>query len=187
MKLSTLLVSAAALVSVAVISTPVFAQTSSEAPAVMTDTHIQRIKQNCKAATRTIQQIHANDGPLRVNRGQIYDSMSSKLMTPLNSRLIVNKLDASSMVKITAQYSNTLTDFRESYKSYDNQMSDVLEIDCIRQPVRFYDEVAEARKLRGIVHANVVKLHTLITEYGDAFSNFRTQAAAPKDTQKETE
>lgn len=149
--------------------------------AVMTDSHIQRIKQNCRSATNTIQQIHTNDGPLRVNRGQVYDSLSSKLMTPLNSRLILNKLDASALVKLTAQYDKTLNEFRDNYKNYDNQMSNVLTIDCTKQPVRFYDAVAEARRLRGVVYSNVTKLSTIIKEYGDAFTTFRTQFNSGQD------
>jgi hypothetical protein len=96
-------------------------------------------------------------------------------MTPLNSRLIVNKLDASALVKATAQYDKTLSEFRENYRKYDNQMSAVLTIDCIKQPVRFYDSVAEARQLRSIVHGSVVKLHDLIIGYGDSFTVFKTQ------------
>lgn len=152
---------------------PVSAQTTDTA--TMTDSHIQIIKQNCKAASRTIQQIHANDGPLRVNRGQAYDSISTKLMTPLNSRLIVNKLDASSLVKTTAQYDKVLSEFRENYRKYDNQMSSVLTIDCVKQPVRFYDAVSEARQLRSVVHGNVTKLHDLIADYGNSFTTFQTQ------------
>ena len=141
----------------------------------MTDEHIQRIKQNCRSAMRTLQQLHVNDGPLRVNRGQAYDSVSTKLMAPLNSRLTANKLDASSMVKITAQYDKTLTDFRESYKKYDNQMTSVLKINCVKQPVTFYDAVTLARERRADVHNHVVRLHELIREYGGQFSDFRTQ------------
>lgn len=146
-----------------------------QSPDVMTDAHIQRIKQNCSAATRTIQRIHVNDGLLRVNRVQLYDTISAKLMTPMNSRLIVNKLDASRLVKTTAQYDKTLTDFRESYKKYYDQMTALLSIDCKKQPVTFYDSVTEARKLRSSVHGNVVKLHTLINDYGSDFGEFKTQ------------
>ncbi len=153
-------------------SMPVAAQT---ADTTMTDAHIQRIKQNCRAASRTMQQIHVNDGPLRVNRGQVYDSISTKLMAPLSSRLIVNKFDASALVKVTTQYDKALTDFRESYKKYDNKMSSVLEIDCVKQPVSFYDAVAEVRQLRAAVHGHVVKMQALIDEYSVSFNAFRSE------------
>lgn len=143
------------------------------AQTTLSDTHIRQIQQNCKAATRVIQQIHANDGPLRVNRGQVYDSISSKLMTPLNSRLIINKLDASAMVKVTAQYEKALSDFRENYRRYDNKMSDVLTVNCVKDPQHFYDELVQARHLRSVVHGDIVKVNGLIDEYGASFSAFR--------------
>lgn len=172
MKYKILIVAGVSLFATTASTSIVSAQSNNEA---MTDSHIQHIKQNCKAALRTIQQIHANDGPLRANRGEAYNSMSTKLMTPLNSRLIVNKLDASSLVKTTAQYDKTLNDFRENYRKYDNQMSTVLTIDCVKQPVRFYDNVAQARQLRSVVHGNVTKLHDLITDYETSFTAFQTK------------
>lgn len=148
---------------------------SVSAQEAMTETHIQRIQQNCTEAKRTIQQLHASDGPLRVNRGQAYEYISTKLMTPLNSRLIVNKLDASALVKVTAQYDKALTDFRSHYRDYDNQMSRTLSIDCKRQPVTFYDAVAKARELREKVHVSVTSLHSFVAEYEKAFGVFRTE------------
>lgn len=141
----------------------------------MTDAHVERIQANCNAAQRTLQQLHASDGPLRVNRGQIYDSISTKLMTRLNSRLALNKLDASVLVKITSQYDKALSAFRSNYKLYDNQMSAVLSIDCRKQPVAFYDAVTKARQLRGSVHGDVTDMRRLIVEYQKAFDAFHLQ------------
>jgi hypothetical protein len=141
----------------------------------MTDTHIQRIQANCGDALRTIQQLHTNDAPLRVDRGQVFDSISTKLMARLNGRLVLNKLDGSSLVKITAQYDKTLGDFRKNYKQYDDQMSIVLTINCTKQPVTFYDNVGKARDLRTKLHANVVSLNHLVGDYEKAFDVFRSQ------------
>ncbi|MFZ1360693.1 MAG: hypothetical protein WAS27_01520 [Candidatus Saccharimonadales bacterium] len=148
----------------------------SDGEPLMTDRHIQRIKQNCRSAARTIQQIHVNDGPLRVNRGQAYESVLSKLITPFNSRLIINKYDASSMVRIASQYDKSLTAFRENYKKYDNQMTAVLRIDCVKRPISFYDAVTEARRLRTAVNADAIQIHNYITEYGQAVTDFRAHS-----------
>ncbi len=172
MKRRILIASIAGIVALTASPVPVGAQQNEHA---MTDSHIQRIKQNCSSAKRTIQQLHTNDGPLRVNRGQVYASISSRLMTPLNSRLIVNKLDASSLVKISAQYDTALSAFIDTYIKYDNQMTTVLSIDCVKQPIKFYDAVALARERRVEVHTNVAKLHELIVEYDKECDIFRTQ------------
>lgn len=148
---------------------------SAQSNQAMTDAHVERIRANCNDAQATLQQLHASDGPLRVNRGQIYDSISTKLMTRLNSRLALNRLDASTLVNITAQYSKVLSSFRADYKQYDDQMSTVLSIDCRKQPVTFYDAVAKARQLREAVHADVGELRQLIVEYQKAFDAFYLQ------------
>ena len=64
----------------------------------MTDEHIARIRANCVDAQKTLFQIHASDAGLRVNRGQIYESMSTKLMAPFNIRLVLNRIDAANLV-----------------------------------------------------------------------------------------
>lgn len=141
----------------------------------MTDAHMQRIQQNCGEALSTIQRLHTNDGPLRVNRGQSYDSISTKLMSRMNSRLALNKLDGSSLVKITAKYDQELAAFRTNYKKYDDQMSSVLQMDCRRQPVAFYDAVAKARASRELVHQNTLTLNRLIIDYEAEFVSSRSK------------
>lgn len=141
----------------------------------MTDAHMQRIQQNCSEAIGSLQQIHTNDRLVRVNRGQAYDSMSTKLMAPMNSRLALNKLDGSSLVKITASYDQELASFRANYKKYDDQMSSVLQMDCRRQPVAFYDAVAKARASRELVHQNTLTLNRLIIDYEAEFVSSRSK------------
>lgn len=165
-----------ALVTLGVATSPVMIQqAAAQEGQPMTDAHVERIQANCNDAQTTLQQLHTSDGPLRVNRGQVYDSISTKLMTRLNSRLALNKLDGSALVKITSQYDKALSSFRSDYKLYDNQMSATLAINCRKQPVAFYDAVAKARKLRETVHNDVTEMHRLIAEYQKAFDAFSQQ------------
>lgn len=144
----------------------------------MTDAHIERIRANCTSALSIIQRLHTSDGPLYVNRVQQYEPMASKLMSQLNARLALNNLDASSMVKVTADYKQALSTFQGDYKKYDEHMKNLLTIDCRRQPVTFYDGVAKARQLRSTVHDDIVKMHQLITSYKTAFTTFYDQFKA---------
>ena len=152
---------------------------------IMTDEHIQRIKANCTSATQILQRIHVNDAPQRVDRGQVYDLISSKLMARLNSRLALNKLDGSSLVSITSKYDESLTAFRASYITYDDQVTEALKIDCHKQPVAFYDAVAKARELRVEVNTHAVALVRYVQDYGKAFDTFKTQYATVPQEQSE--
>ena len=141
----------------------------------MTEAHIERIRANCVDAQSTLRQLHASDALLRVNRGQLYESISTKLMAPLNSRISLNRLDGVSLVSIATTYESQLVYFRQSYQQYEEAMSQTLRINCINQPVVFYDSVADARSKRKKVHDSTVALHNTISEYKTEFEAFAKQ------------
>lgn len=140
--------------------------------APMTEAHITRIRANCIEVQSTLTQLHASDALLRVNRGRLYESISTKLMAPLNSRITLNKLDGSALVTITATYENQLSDFRVKYQQYEESMSEILKLNCQKQPVAFYDGVGETREKRRLVHDSAALLQKTIQAYKEAFEVF---------------
>ncbi len=140
--------------------------------APMTDEQIGRIRTSCVSAKNTLNQLHASDALLRVNRGQLYESMSTKLMARFNSRADSNHLDTKDLTTVTQSYGTVLTTFREDYKSYEIQLATALTIDCLKEPVSFYDAVALTRTKRAQVHVDVIKLHQYIDDYKVAFDAF---------------
>jgi hypothetical protein len=139
---------------------------------LMTETHIERIRGFCVEAQTTLGQLHASDALLRVNRGRLYESISTKLMTPLNSRIALNSLDSLNLPGIASRYDQELAAFRQNYQQYEEAMTRTLRIDCTKQPVAFYDSVAETRDKRQKTHDNVVKLNETIQEYKAEFEVF---------------
>lgn len=142
---------------------------------VMTDEHIARIKSNCASALATLGQIRTNDALVYVNRNQSYFSISDKLIARLNSRLALNRFDTTPLAKIATEYNGALTDFRTAYNDYSRVMTDLVKIDCSRQPVGFYDKVGEAREMRQDVYDAIKKLHTIIDQYRQAVDTFKQQ------------
>lgn len=140
----------------------------------MTDAQITRIRSSCISAKTTLNQLHASDALLRVNRGQNYESMSTKLMSRFNNRVDSNRLDAATLMSVAKNYGTTFTAFRDDYKNYEVQLAATLKIDCSKEPVSFYDGVVLARTMRAQVHTDVVKLHQYINEYQTAFDLFQT-------------
>src|SRR5690606_19742079 len=122
----------------------------------------------------------ASDALLRVNRGQIYESLASKLMDRFNDRLGSNSLDNKAMLTVTGSYRTQLNTFRSDYISYEQKLAAALAIDCTNRPAEFHTTVQEARKLRSTVHSDVVKLHQYIDDYrssvGDFFLNYERVA-----------
>lgn len=138
----------------------------------MTEAHIERIRDNCVDAQSVLTQLHASDALLRVNRGQLYESISTKLMAPFNSRVALNKYDGSKLIEQSATYERQLDDFRSSYKSYDEAMTKALKINCVNEPVAFYDSVADARTKRQAVHQSTLALQETLQNYKDQFETF---------------
>lgn len=140
--------------------------------ASMTEEHIERIRTNCVDAQASLTQLHTSDALLRVNRGRIYESIATKLMVPLNSRIASNQLDGQSLVDIYTTYERNLIEFRTHYQNYEQSMSETLRINCQNQPVSFYDKVTATSELRKKVYASVVALHKAINDYQVAFDAF---------------
>jgi hypothetical protein len=137
-----------------------------------TDAQLTRIRTNCVSAKNRLNQVHAADGLLRVNRGQIYESMTTKLMSRFNNRVSTNNFDASALVTITNNYNSALATFRTDYITYEQQLSSAMQIDCTNEPISFYDAIATARISRSQVHTDVIMLHQYIDSYAVAFNAF---------------
>lgn len=147
--------------------------------APITDTQISRIRGNCVTALNTLNQLHASDGLLRVNRGQLYESISSKLMVQFNTRVSRAGYDISSLKSITTNYQKQLDTFRNDYQTYEEKLSSTLEIKCSKQPVEFLNSVEEARDDRNKVHDDTVQLNQYISDYQGAITTFENRFNQP--------
>lgn len=155
------------------VALPVGAQTQPQE--ALSDEHKARIVANCTSVKASLQQLHRSDASLRVNRGQLYESIATKLMARLNSRIAMNRLDGGDLVAATAKYEQALAAFRRDYRTYEISLSDVLRIDCSKEPSRFYYAVLDTRAKRSIVGQRVQQLHDQIDTYGDEFEEFVEQ------------
>ena len=138
----------------------------------LSDSKVQQIKDQCLSIKATLNQLHSSDALLRVNRGQIYESMLTKLMDKFNTRLISNKYDADNLKNIASEYSTMLDTFRLDYQAYEEQLATTMDIDCSSKPVKFYDSVLSARTKRSLVHADVIKLNAQLAKYQEALDVF---------------
>jgi len=151
----------------------VFAMTTRAAEETkMSPEHIERIKANCIEAQSIMNRIHTNDALLRVNRGQLYETISTKLMSRLNSRISENRLDGGALVTVTAEFDAKASEFRSEYIEYDKALSRALNISCQNQPVAFYDAVSDANKRRGTVNEITKELEQLTKDYSKEFEAF---------------
>lgn len=138
----------------------------------LTPRQLERIKANCQSIKSTLNQLHATDALLRVNRGQIYESMATKLMDRFNTRLTSNGLDATGTVAVTSSYRTALETFRSDYRSYERQLATAIRINCEQNPTEFHSALQEARTKRAKLNEDVVRLHRYIDDYSSAVNDF---------------
>ncbi len=138
----------------------------------LTPDEMSRVKTNCVSIKSSVSQLHASDALLRVNRGQMYESMASKLMDNFNARLGGAALDNKAMLTVTTNYRTALDTFRLDYIAYEQKLSDALRIDCSAQPNSFHQTLMQARTLREKVHTDVERLHRSIDDYRSSVSDF---------------
>jgi hypothetical protein len=162
------------LVTVAVLTASVislFMHTAAQAIA-LTDEQKAKIQSNCLSIQGALNQLHSSDALLRVNRGQIYETVGTKLMNNFNARLNNNGLDNKGLVAVTDQYQAALTSFRANYRVYERQLSAAMDTDCTSKPVAFHDAVAVAREKRAAVYSDVLRMNRFIDDYRSAVNDF---------------
>ena len=138
----------------------------------LTPDQTARVKENCVSIKNSLSQLHASDALLRVNRGQVYESMATKLMDTFNDRLAGNRLDNKATTTVTGNYRSALTTFRTDYIAYEQKLSEAIRIDCTSQPNTFHASLEQARTLRTKVHDDVIRLHHIIDDYRSSVSDF---------------
>lgn len=138
----------------------------------LSEAHLEKIRMNCVEARSTLNRLHASDGLMRVNRGQLYEAISTKLMAPLNSRLVLNRIEPGDLLTLAGTFDQQLKDFRSSYQQYEVAMSRLLVVDCTKEPAQFYTNLIDARLKRQATHDANEALQTTIGDFGREFSTF---------------
>lgn len=138
----------------------------------LTPEALDAIRQRCVTTQSELALLHSNDTLLRVNQGQRYESLMSRLMSPMNSRLVLNRYDAGSFVTITNDYEKKLATFRNTWIDYEKKLQQTFSGDCQKDPVKFYNDIQAVKSLRQTLRQNVVALNADIGKYRDTLESF---------------
>lgn len=131
----------------------------------LSDEQLETIVYRCARLRTTIRRLQTLDSVTRVELGKNYESMLTRLMVPMNSRLVNNHIDAGDMLGVTASFSDNLSGFRRAYTSYDQSIRRLLNIDCTRRPADFHYQLQVARDRRNEVRSYYLRLNGDINDY----------------------
>lgn len=130
------------------------------------------ITMNCPDVKNRLVKIHENDGLARVNAGQQYDSVATKLMARFNSKIAESRLDGGKLFSYAAEFESHLTKFRDQYRRYETGMTQLIKSDCDAYPQNFYYLLDAVRSERQKVQDEVVKLHEIAADYRNEVKKF---------------
>jgi hypothetical protein len=148
------------------------AQAQEQTPLILDDAQISHIRTRCVDVQSFLSRLRANDGLRRVNLGQQYETISTRLMAPMNSRIALNKLDGVDLTKTAVDFNTQLDVFRESYREYEKAITTTIDMKCKDQPVTFYDSVMAARAKRVVLKESMAELSVLLQRYSTQFNQF---------------
>ena len=150
-------------------------QAQNSPPIILTEAQISGVKDRCLVSKVELDNIHSADGLQRVNVGQRYADISSRLMAPMNSRIALNGLDGLALNQTTVKYNEALDTFRRRYVNYDESTALVRSIDCQKSPVEYYAAIESARERRKLLRESVDELNSLIKRYQKQLKDFRSE------------
>ncbi len=152
-----------------------FSSTShAESDENITQEKIAHIREHCVENQASLNRLRQADAFLRTDRGNLYRTISDKLMVPLNQRLASNSLDGGNLIGLAADFTEEYDRFYGAYVDYASSLTELLSIDCSRQPVTFYSTLLKTRAYRQQVAESNQKLKSLIRQYGEEFVRFKT-------------
>ncbi|MBH1980642.1 hypothetical protein I8H83_03090 [Candidatus Saccharibacteria bacterium] len=131
------------------------------------------VTMDCLEVKFKLNDVHRRDKLARVTLGQGYDNASTNLMGRLNSRIVENKLDGGGLIKIAADFEKSLQKFRSDYTKYDEALVTLIKADCQSQMQTYYVNLQTTKELRATVYGDVKALDDLMTQYHEAYKDFR--------------
>ena len=159
----------ATLLALALVS-PVFADepTSSDSASdaqtktKLSSTKRDNISENCSSIRQSLKLLQRSDARARTYFGAIYETVSSKYITPLNLRLVKNNLSSVSLINIQSAISTARTNFNADYIDYSKSLEELIAIDCRLDPEHFYEQLEKTREKREVLSDDVKTMNTLL-------------------------
>ncbi len=148
-----------------VLSAPASTLALSDNGLILTDDQINIIQENCSISQSILKQVHSYDALTRVNMGQRYENISTRVMAPFISRVALNGFDSVELASTSVAYKKQIKDFADRYITYESTVSEALAIDCKNDPIRYYSTIVTARNLRNAVYESVSQLNSLLRQY----------------------
>lgn len=141
----------------------------------ITENQEKVIVSKCSEIKEQLKTLQKNDARTRVHLGGRYETILTKFMTPLNVRLLENNLSNVELVENQNDFAGAKTLFNNDYINYQQDLEELVSMDCKKEPATFYEKLDKVRQKRKIVEQDVLKLRSLISAHVRLVTSLRSK------------
>lgn len=130
----------------------------------ISETQKDAVTRNCNAIRVKLKNLQKTDAKARVYLGGHYENVLSKYITPLNLRLVENNVSNVGLIENQNSFANTKNLFASDFINYQQDLEELITLDCKNNPEEFYDKLTIVRKKREIVEQDILRMKKLMSE-----------------------
>ena len=159
-------------------------KTSAASPAAYADLSPDRrakISDNCGSLRNSLKLLQRSDSRARTYFGSIYETVSSKYLTPLNLRLVKNNLSSVDLINLQTSLATSRSNFSADFIAYSKSLEELIALDCHLNPEEFYTKLQETRKLRQAVATDMKAIHATLADSVKTVKELESSLDAPKE------
>lgn len=121
-----------------------------------------KISQNCGVIRQKLESLQRVDSRTYSYFHNIYDTVATKYIKPLNLRLVDNNTSNSELLKIQTSIKTSEQDFSDDFIEYNKTLDELEVIDCKVDPEGFYTKLVDLREKRAILAKDIEALNNLL-------------------------
>ena len=123
------------------------------------------IREHCDAIRENLKEVQKDDARARVYLGSFYERILTNYITPLNVRLVENNLSTPELVENQNKIADTRTLFNSDFVSYQQDLEELVTMNCREKTEDFYNKLVKVRQKRKIAEQDTLKMRSLISEH----------------------
>ncbi|MBQ3263819.1 hypothetical protein IJH06_01775 [Candidatus Saccharibacteria bacterium] len=123
------------------------------------------IMERCNAVKNALRVVQREDSRVRFYLGRYYETILTKFVTPLNTRLAANTMLSTEFTANQNDLAKTRANFVIDYIEYQKGLEELATMDCQDNPSGFYAKLTRVRERRAVVADDVVRMQDLIDEH----------------------
>ncbi len=133
------------------------------------------IVDNCDSIKISLKKVQKDDARLRVILGGKYEMILTNFITPLNMRMVENGISSAELVENQNDFSSNKTIFSNDYIKYQQDLEELIAIDCKNKPEEFYEKLETVRQKRKIMEQDTLRMRSLLTQHVTLVSESRSK------------